>query len=510
MKTSIGSRFLAIGLLLLATTGPTSANLIVNGDFETGTFAGWTTTPAPIGSFFGVGPVPPAHDTLGAFFGATGADFDSISQTFVTTPGAFYDLSFFYEVVELGSPPNNGFRVLFNGVVVFENLNAISGFGTFSFNHLQATGSTTTVEFQGRNVTDFDYLDDVSVTGSTGCDPQVVSFSENFDGVTPPMLPPDWTATQGVNNGGFPLWVTSNAGVPAPPADTAPNALFTPDPDNILDNRIDSPSIPIATASAQLTFRHNFDLEEDTTDIAFDAGVLEISINGGAFTDIITAGGTFVSGGYNHTGIDPTHGNPLLPSRPNWSGISNGGAGGFQTTVVNLPAAAAGQNIVLRWRMGSDDSVSHEGWRVDTVSISDCNPTPCVRGQGYWKNHPDQWPVTQLQLGNVVYSQEELLSILHQPVRGNGLVLLTHQEIAAKLNIANGADGSCIEQTLADADALIGDLLVPPVGTGYLRPRDVSALADILDDYNEGALCAPSCDRESAAPRARPVPHARP
>jgi hypothetical protein len=204
------------------------------------------------------------------------------------------------------------------------------------------------VEFQGRNVTDFDYLDDVSVTGSTGCDPQVVSFAENFDGVTPPTLPPDWTATQGVNNGGFPFWVTSDAGVPAPAADTLPNALFTPDPDDILDNIIDSPSISIATASAQLTFRQNFDLEEQDADIAYDAGVLEISINGGAFTDIITAGGSFVSGGYNHTGINPDFGNPLLPSGPIWSGVSNNGCGGFQTTVVNLPAAAAGQNIVLR------------------------------------------------------------------------------------------------------------------------------------------------------------------
>jgi hypothetical protein len=40
MKTSIGGCFFAIGLLFLTTTGQTSANLIVNGDFETGTFAG--------------------------------------------------------------------------------------------------------------------------------------------------------------------------------------------------------------------------------------------------------------------------------------------------------------------------------------------------------------------------------------------------------------------------------------------------------------------------------------
>ncbi len=139
-------------------------------------------------------------------------------------------------------------------------------------------------------------------------------------------------------------------------------------------------------------------------------------------------------------------------------------------------------------------------------------PGVCVRGQGYWKNHPEAWPVTELQLGNVTYTQEELLLILHQPVRGNGLVLLAHQLIAAKLNVANGADASCIQQTIADADALIGDLVVPPVGDGYLAPRDVSALAEILDDYNSGRLCAPACDRPTPTPtpRGRPRPAPRP
>jgi hypothetical protein len=153
--------------------------------------------------------------------------------------------------------------------------------------------------------------------------------------------------------------------------------------------------------------------------------------------------------------------------------------------------------------------------RIDIGSFEVQSSPSCSRSQGYWKNHPGQWPTTTLQLGNVTYDQQQLLDILHQPVRGNGLVLLAHQLIAAKLNIANGADASCIHDTIAAADASIGDLVVPPVGNGYLAPRDVSALAETLDQYNEGFLCAPSCEGNgsptpTATPRARPTAAPRP
>ena len=141
-------------------------------------------------------------------------------------------------------------------------------------------------------------------------------------------------------------------------------------------------------------------------------------------------------------------------------------------------------------------------------------PGVCVRGQGYWKNHPEAWPVTELQLGNVTYTQQQLLDILHEPVRGNGLLILAHQLIAAKLNIASGADPSCIEGTIAEADALIGDLVIPPVGDGYLAPREAAPMAGILGRFNEGGMCAPSCDhgpRPTATPMApRPRPHPAP
>ena len=163
---------LSIGLLLAATALPTSAqNLIINGDFETGDFTGWTVTPAPSGSNIFVDHGPGPDTTFGAFFGARGSDFDRISQAFATTPGAFYTLTFFYQVTNLGTPipANNGFDVLWNGVSIggglFPQFDVNPGFGPFTF-LLQATSALTTLEFDGRSAHSFDFLDDVSVTAA--------------------------------------------------------------------------------------------------------------------------------------------------------------------------------------------------------------------------------------------------------------------------------------------------------------------------------------------------------
>ena len=153
---------------------------------------------------------------------------------------------------------------------------------------------------------------------------------------------------------------------------------------------------------------------------------------------------------------------------------------------------------------------------VTPTSTPSSTPTPsptatatpsigCVLGQGYWKNH-GQWPVNQLQLGNRTYNRQELQSILRQPPRGNSLVQLAHQEIAAKLNIANGADQSCVAQILAAADASIGNLVIPPVGNGHLP---LTSHVHMLSLYNEGGLCVPRCNMP-AAPPPSPAPTTRP
>jgi len=112
--------------------------------------------------------------------------------------------------------------------------------------------------------------------------------------------------------------------------------------------------------------------------------------------------------------------------------------------------------------------------------------TNCTYTQGYWKNHESAWPVSSLTLGTVNYTKAECLAILGEPVNGNGLISLAHQLIAALLNIAQGADPSAASAAIASANALIGGLVVPPIGGGFLDPANTTVLTQTLDDYNNG------------------------
>src|SRR5207237_10261021 len=86
---------------------------------------------------------------------------------------------------------------------------------------------------------------------------------------------------------------------------------------------------------------------------------------GGAFTDVLDAGGSFATNGYTET-ISTCCANPLA-GRLAWSGNS----GGFLTTIVNLPLAAVGQSVQFRWRFGSDTGTGAGGWYVDTIALVD-------------------------------------------------------------------------------------------------------------------------------------------
>ncbi len=243
----------------------------------------------------------------------------------------------------------------------------------FTFTAIGNCGDTNTASLQLRDGTTD--LGTVACSFRLGQSNTATVFSENFDGVAAPALPAGWATSA---SGAESAWVTSTSS-----SDTAPNAAFSPDPASVGESELDSPPIALPAGSAQLTFQQNYNLER-----TYDGGALEIKIGAGAWIDILAAGGSFVSGGYNYT-VSGYYSNPLA-GRQAWSGNS----GGFITTVVNLPSAASGQIIQLRWLCGSDDSISAPGWYVDTISITSTTFACCTPST----NAPPTTPGILLQI----------------------------------------------------------------------------------------------------------------
>ncbi|MDB6112297.1 MAG: Sedolisin [Pedosphaera sp.] len=196
----------------------------------------------------------------------------------------------------------------------------------------------------------------------------LLAYSQNFDGVTAPTFPPGWSRSI---SGTVSNWINSTSF-----KYSGANALSVGGSTNAGVSDVNSPSFLITSPTAQLSFRNSYSTEIDPTNSAnaFDGGVLEIKIGAGTFTDILAAGGSFVGGGYVRT-LDLTSGNPLA-GRQVWAGTS----GNFLNTVVNLPAAAAGQTVQLKWRLAVDIG-NAEGatfWYLDNISVRDgttcCTP----------------------------------------------------------------------------------------------------------------------------------------
>jgi hypothetical protein len=127
------------------------------------------------------------------------------------------------------------------------------------------------------------------------------------------------------------------------------------------------------------------------------------------------------------------------------------------------------------------------------------SPPTCPLTQGYWKNHPEAWPVTTLTLGCHTYTQAECIALLQTSnggTKADASLILAKQLIAAKLNVANNSmNWPLIGAAISHADLLLcgfaGSLpyhVAPNSATG----QQMVAVAAQLDAFNNGAL-APGC-----------------
>ena len=156
-----------------------------------------------------------------------------------------------------------------------------------------------------------------------------------------------WVATHGA---GAVDWSLSVADPHSPT-----HAAFSTDPPVVSDQYL-AMAAPVRIAAGDtLSFWHKRGLEP-----GFDGGVVEVSTDGGTtWNDLGEA--AFTQNPYNAT-ISASFGNPLAGRR------AFSGSAPYVRSVASL-GAYVGQDVQVRFRTGTDESVAGTGWTVDDVHI---------------------------------------------------------------------------------------------------------------------------------------------
>jgi hypothetical protein len=138
------------------------------------------------------------------------------------------------------------------------------------------------------------------------------------------------------------------------------------DPATVSDQRLVSPTIAVPAGTGNtLQFWSFKDIENNSTTGCYDGAILETSTDNVTFTQVTT----FAADPYRGP-VSTSFSNPLGGLNA-WCEATASAA--WVKTVASLDALA-GQTVYLRFRLGSDSSVSREGWYVDDVVIQNCVP----------------------------------------------------------------------------------------------------------------------------------------
>jgi hypothetical protein len=124
-----------------------------------------------------------------------------------------------------------------------------------------------------------------------------------------------------------------------------------------------------------------------------------------------------------------------------------------------------------------------------------CDCQPGCGTPGYWKNHPEAWPVDSITIDGVTYTEEQCIYLMSLPVKGDKTLTLFPAYVAAVLNVELGNCDCCIVDVLDEARVWLVDN--PPgsdVQASSCAWKCGEPLYLCLDAYNNGLLCAPSRD----------------
>jgi len=143
------------------------ANIVTNGDFETGTFDGWTKSGNTSLSDVIANTVTSNHTFLWRS-GATGSPA-FISQFLTTEVGGVYTLQF--DVYNTATS-NATFEADWNGATLYSFANELHNWTTEVITGLVATSTLTELKFGARNDPSFIRLDNISVVETSSAAPE--------------------------------------------------------------------------------------------------------------------------------------------------------------------------------------------------------------------------------------------------------------------------------------------------------------------------------------------------
>jgi hypothetical protein len=115
---------------------------------------------------------------------------------------------------------------------------------------------------------------------------------------------------------------------------------------------------------------------------------------------------------------------------------------------------------------------------------------------GYWKNHPEAWPAGGVTIGGKLYTTAQAIAVLDSGGKDKTTTMFSSL-VSAKLNVIVGNDPSCVESTIAKADDWMRTFGPPAVGgvhASSLAWKQGEPLHRLMDNYNNGMLCAPHRD----------------
>lgn len=118
-----------------------------------------------------------------------------------------------------------------------------------------------------------------------------------------------------------------------------------------------------------------------------------------------------------------------------------------------------------------------QAWVLVFVNVRDPS-TGCTLTQGFWKNHPADWPIDP----NTAFfsSGQSWMEVLNTSPKGNPYYILAHQYIAAYLNVASGAGApTAVQDAMSDAEDYFNGITSPNRAT-------LIGWAELLDSYNNG------------------------